>query len=93
MQNSNYPTPRILFIVWLILMGLSGATMIAGKVTASLSIGSVWMAVLLLVAGLKSRLILRYYLDLKSATSGWSTLFSGLVLFILLTVFAIYVAG
>ncbi len=93
MQHSNYPSPRTLFIVWLVLMGLSAATMIAGQVTTTLSLGMVWMAVLLLAAGLKSSLILRYYLDLKSASSGWNTLFTGLVMAILVTVFGLYVAS
>jgi len=93
MQHSSYPKPRTLLIVWLLLMGLTVATMVAGKVTATHSIGTVWLAVLLIVAGLKSSLILHYYLDLKSASAGWNKLFSGLVWFILLTVFAIYVVG
>ncbi len=93
MQHSYYPKPKTLIIVWLLLMGLSIATMIAGKVTTNLSIGTIWLAVLLIVAGLKSNLILHYYLDLKSASTGWNKLFSGLVWFILFAVFAIYVVG
>ena len=93
MQRSTYPKPKTLLIVWTLLMVLSGATMIFGKVTANLPLGAVSLAVLLIVAGLKSSLILHYYLDMKSASEGWSKLFSGLVWLILLSIFAIYLIG
>ena len=93
MQHTSYPSPRTLLIIWLLLMGLTVTTMIAGKVTATMSIGTLWLAVLLIVAGLKSSIILHYYLDLKSASTGWNKLFSGLVWFILFAVFAIYMVG
>ena len=93
MHHSTYPKPKTLLIVWLALMALTIATMIFGKVTAHLPLGAVSLAVLLIVAGLKSSLILHYYLDLKSASEGWNKLFSGLVWFILSAVFVIYVGA
>ena len=86
-------SPRTLLIVWAILMALSIATMIAGKVTDVQSPGLLWMAILLLVAGSKAILILRYYLDLKSASEGWSKAFISLVSLLLLTLFALYAIG
>jgi len=71
-------------------MALTIATMIAGKVTNTVSLGMVWMAVLMAVTWLKATLILNYYLDLKSATGGWNKGFIILAGMILLFVFAIY---
>ncbi len=85
--------PKILFVVWIILMALSGGTMIAGNVTNTVSLGMMWMALLLLVTLVKSTLILQYYLELKSSTPGWNKTFIGLVSVVLVIVFGLYVAG
>ncbi|HFC05491.1 MAG TPA: hypothetical protein ENJ55_07270 [Rhizobiales bacterium] len=89
-MKHSYPSPRTLFIVWLTLMAATVMTMIAGKVTDLSSIGMMWAAILLSVTWIKARLILSYYLDLKSATKGWYSVFTVLVSFIIITVFVIY---
>ncbi len=89
----HQPQPKTLSIVWIVLMALSGATMIVGNVTNTLSLGMTWMALLLVVTLVKSTLILQYYLDLKSSTSGWSKAFIGLVSVMLVIVFGLYAAG
>jgi caa(3)-type oxidase subunit IV len=83
-------TPRTLLIIWLILMALTIATMIAGKVTNVASLGMMWMAVLMVVTWLKATLILNYFLDLKAATGGWNKGFIAIIVMILLIVFITY---
>jgi len=89
----SYPGPRTLFVVWLTLMALTVATMIAGKVTAVATVGLAWMVVLMAVTWAKSILILRYYLDLKAASGGWNKVFGVLVSLILIVVLALYAAA
>ncbi len=93
MKHDTYPAPATLVTVWLVLMLATLATMIAGKVTEISSIGTIWMGVLMVVTWLKARLILLYFLDLKSATGGWSTGFGALVIFILIALFGLYIIG
>ncbi len=90
MKTLHQFTPRTLVIVWLVLMGLTIGTMIAGKVTDATSLGMIWMGVLMVVTGFKATLILNYYLDLKAATGGWGKGFVSLVSSILIIVFVIY---
>jgi len=91
MKRTQHSTPRTLVIVWLVLMCATSLTMITGRVNDISSIGWLWSSALLAVTWLKARLILSYYLDLKSATKGWNQVFTMLVTIILVIIFVIYV--
>jgi len=91
MKQTEHSTPRTLTLVWLALMCATGLTMISGRVTDISSIGWLWSSTLLIVTWLKARLILSYFLNLKSATRGWNQVFTFLVTVILLAVFGLYV--
>ena len=78
---------------WLILMGLSIGTMIAGKVTNTRHLGLIWLGALLLVTFFKTRIILYDYLELKTAYGNWGRIFLSLSGGVLLTVFCIYAYG
>ena len=90
MSNHTPPTPRKLAFIWLILMGLGLATMLAGKVTAVTSLGIPWMVVLMAVAWIKANLILRYFLELNAATAGWSKTFNTLISLIIIIILGLY---
>ena len=92
MDHKIFPKPKTLIKVWLVLMGLTITTMIAGKVTSVASIGIIWMAVLMVVTVVKASLILDFYLDLKSAKGGWNKGFLSLLLVIVVIIFGLYVA-
>ena len=93
MNHSSYPAPRTLVLVWLALMAATVMTMVAGKVTAVASIGLVWAGVLMAVTWFKARLILGWYLDLRSASRGWHSVFIVLITLIAITVLALYAAA
>ena len=80
-----------LLLVWLILIGLTVGTMITGKVTQNVSLSLVWAVGLFAVTLIKSRLILNYYLELKSASGSWGRLFNALV-YILISILALILA-
>ena len=92
MRHSAYPSTRALLFTWALLTGLTIGTMIAGKTTKIESLGILWLAVLLLITFAKARLILRNYLDLKSAGGGWNGIFTALILAILSVIFVLYMA-
>ena len=91
-MNTHTPTTlRKLALIWLALMGLGIATMIAGKATNISSLGTLWMAALMAITWVKAHLILRHFLELDAATGGWSKAFNmmiSLIIFILLALYA-----
>lgn len=92
MMDHTPLTPRKLALVWLALMGLGVLTMLAGKVTSINSVGTLWMAVLMIVTWVKANLILRYFLDLNAATGGWNKVFNTLISLIIIILFGLYVS-
>ncbi len=90
---SSHPpaTPRKLTIIWLVLMVLGLATMLAGKVTATEPVGIKWMVILMTITWIKANLILRYYLELDAATGGWSKVFNSLISLIILVLLGLYI--
>lgn len=58
-----------LIAAWVILMLLTGATAVAGRVGAGTHLGPLWMAALALVTLFKARMILTDYLGLYRAPS------------------------
>jgi len=61
---------------WAILMGLSLATMLAGRIGEDLTLGPLWAMALLGVAGIKARVILAHFLNLRQASSDWNQAFT-----------------
>lgn len=93
-MNSHPPaTPRKLVIIWLILMGLGLATMLAGKVTSIEPVGTAWMIALMAVTWIKANLILRYYLELDAATGDWNAVFNSLISLIILILLGLYASA
>ena len=89
-MSAGFPSRRTLGLAWAALAGLTLVTALAGRTmageaTAPLGLGLA--ALLLLAGGLKARLILLVYLNLRAAAPGWRTLFAlwvGLVLLLVL---------
>ena len=88
--SHRLPSGRTLLIAWGLLMALTFATMIAGRVTSTASLGLMWSAVLLVVTWAKARTILQIYLNLRSAPKGWQAGFNGILIFLLVVIFAVY---
>ncbi len=90
-MNAHTPaTPRKLTIIWLVLMVLGLATMLAGKVTSIEPVGIKWMLILMTITWIKANLILRYYLELDAASGGWSKVFNSIISLIILALLALY---
>lgn len=77
---------------WAILMGLSLATMLAGRVNENLSLAPLWAMALLGVAGLKARLILGRFLGLRHASSDWNSAFTILLVILQVSLLAAFLA-
>ena len=93
MNTHTPPGLRQLALVWLLLMALGTATMLAGKVTTITSLGSLWMVVLMAVTWLKANLVLRYFLELNAASGGWNKVFITLVSLIIIILLSLYVSS
>jgi hypothetical protein len=93
----RFPTARILVRAWLGLVGLSLITVIAGKTVGEAnrlaSLGIAWAVLLMLVTGLKARLILWRYLDLATSTPGWRGLLVAYLIVVLGVVLGLYSAA
>jgi Prokaryotic Cytochrome C oxidase subunit IV len=97
MTDPAFPSARTLVRTWLWLVGLTLATMVAGKTLGEAnrlaSLGIAWAAALMLVTGLKARLILWRYLDLAASTPGWRGLLVAYLLAVLGIVLGLYIAA
>lgn len=92
---SYFPSTKRLLAAWAVLMALTVATMLAGQVTASSTLGVGAMAAVLLVAWGKAGMILATYLNLRTAPvwrDGLMVLI-GVVLAVVLTLFALAAGG
>lgn len=71
------PNRRRLFATWVLLIGLTAATMFAGNawLGGTQPLGVVWIAAIGLLTGVKAVQILFNFLNLSASTSGWKTLF------------------
>lgn len=90
MEHACFPKPKTLFIVWLLLLAATSASMVAGKAGDVSSPGLGGTGLLLLVTWIKARLIMSYFLDLKSASHGWNVALNALVITIILVIFGLY---
>lgn len=79
--------------VWIALAALTLISMWAGAVQESAIPIVAQVAVVLTVAGLKAWTILRHFLGLRFAPSGWRTLFSVYLIVLCGAIFAIYTTG
>ncbi len=70
------PSIRTLIFCWLALMILTIGTMISGRVTSDVALSSVLIITLGFITWFKSMIILRYYLNLASASTGWNKTFN-----------------
>jgi len=89
-KNPDY---RTLLICWLALIGLTAGTMLSGHVTSDRALSNLLIISLGLITWVKSMLILRYYLNLRSASRGWNRAFFSYIFIILGTVTAIFILG
>jgi hypothetical protein len=97
MTDPAFPSVRTLVHAWLWLVGLTLATMVAGKTLGEAnrlaSLGLAWAVALMLVTGLKARLILWRYLDLAASTPGWRGLLAAYLIVVLGIVLGLYAAS
>lgn len=87
------PSPRLLTICWLILMGLTVGTMFSGQVTMQTSLSALLIVTLGLITWFKSMLILRYYLNLRTASSGWNKALNSYLFIVLGIITTIFLLG
>ncbi len=91
--HKNGTSKKQLILAWAGMMALSTGTMIAGRVNADVSLGPLWAAALMLIAGLKARLILAYFLGLRTASKDWNGVFNTLLFVLLALILAAFLAG
>ena len=65
------PSTRTLILCWVVLMALTIGTMISGRATSDTALTAALVLSLGLITWVKSMLILRYYLNLRTASKGW----------------------
>ncbi len=87
------PDRRTLTICWLVLMALTVGTMISGRVTSEVALSAFLIISLGIITWFKSILILRYYLNLKSASKGWNKAFNSYLFIVLGIITAIFLIG
>lgn len=90
MIKFKYPGYRTLFCAWVILIALTIGTVFTGRVGETNAIGLPWLAALLFVTGFKAFAILRWFLNLRAASSGWNKLFICYLVLLLLIIFGSY---
>ncbi len=89
-ENPNY---FILATCWITLVALTIGTMITGRVTSEASLSMSLILSLAVITWFKSMLILRYYLNLRTASKGWNKAFLIYLFFIIGTISLIFLLG
>ena len=74
-------------------MGLSVGTMISGQVTSQASLSAFLIVTLGLITWFKSMMILRYYLNLRTASAGWNKAFNSYLFIVLSIITVIFLLG
>ncbi|MBL4800302.1 MAG: cytochrome C oxidase subunit IV family protein [Emcibacter sp.] len=87
------PSTRILLLCWLALMILTVGTMLSGRVTSETALSSGLIISLGIITWFKSMLILRYYLNLRTASRGWNRAFNSYLFVVLGIVTLIFLLG
>ncbi len=91
--RQNRISRKQLLAAWLAMMVLGAGTVIAGRVKAEASLGPFWAAALMVIAGLKARLILAYFLGLRTASRDWNSAFTTMLVIILAMLLLMFYAG
>ncbi len=86
-MDARHPGYRLLTIAWLLLIALTIGTIFTGRVGELEPIGLTWTAALLIVTGFKAFAILRWFLNLRAASSGWNKFFISYLILLLLIIF------
>ena len=92
-SSGKTPSRKTLLIAWLILMALSVGTLFTGRVIGKTALGPLFVLSLFVITWLKSRFILRYYLNLRAASRGWQIGFALYIFILLALIFMIYLGG
>lgn len=90
------PGTRRLLITWIMLMGLTGVSMVSARLdqTTDWQALSLWsVALVLLATAFKAHRVLMVYLNLRAATPAWKGIFIGLTLVTLALIAAGYLVG
>lgn len=87
------PDRRTLTLCWLVLIALTVGTMISGRVTSEAALSAFLIVSLGIITWFKSMLILRYYLNLRSASKGWNKAFNSYLFVVLGIITAIFLIG
>ena len=77
------PSIRTLIFCWLALMVLTIGTMVSGRVNSDVALSSILIISLGFITWFKSMIILRYYLNLASASKGWNKAFNSYLFIVL----------
>lgn len=88
-MRSYYPKVRTLLLAWAALMALTIGTMVAGRVTDTNSLGVGWMVALGVITWAKAGMILRNYLNLRTAPT-WLDVFMAYLLILLVLVVGLF---
>jgi hypothetical protein len=88
---SYFPSRTTLALAWIVLIGLTIGTMFTGRVTLQATLGVPLFAALLFVTWLKTAIILRTYLNLRTvpAAADALTILVGLVLAVIATLYVL----
>ena len=89
-MHAQLPSRKALTLAWLTLMILTIGTMGAGKVEIAVHLGPLWSSILLILTGLKTGLILWFYLNLRRSSSGWQRGFGVFLLLLLVFILGAY---
>ncbi len=92
-MHSDTPSPKTLFLAWLVLMFLSLGTMVSGRVSDGTALGPWFMLSLLLITLLKASWILRYFLNLRVASKSWKRGFATYLILLLACIYGLYLFG
>ncbi|VAV99809.1 hypothetical protein MNBD_ALPHA01-1449 [hydrothermal vent metagenome] len=84
------PSTKTLITCWLALMLLTIGTMITGRVTSEVALSNILIISLGFITWFKSMLILRYYLNLASASRGWNKAFNSYLFVVLGIIMVIF---
>lgn len=87
------PSIRTLVFCWLALMILTIGTMLSGRVTSEVALSATLIISLAVITWFKSMLILRYYLNLRTASKGWNKAFNSYLFIVLGIITLIFLLG
>ncbi len=84
------PDTKTLITCWLALVLLTIGTMTTGRITSEVALSNILIISLGFITWFKSMLILRYYLNLASASRGWNKVFNSYLFVILGIIMVIF---